>query len=61
MKVHVKHHYGDGIEHFEGEPEQVRAQLHNRFPWLQELQSPSLQEDISRVGAVQAYSVEVEP
>lgn len=61
MKLHVHHQYGDHVEHFEGEPEQVRAQLHNRFPWLKELPSPTLQDDISRVGAVQAYKVEVEP
>lgn len=65
MKLTVKHHYGDAVERFEGEPEQVHAQLRNRFPWLQQnaltLIPPRLHDDIARVNETQAYSVEIEP
>ncbi len=65
MKVIIKHNYGGAVERFEGEPEQVHAQLSNRFPWLQQnemtLMSSRLNDDLAKLGETQAYSVEIEP
>lgn len=64
MIVKVHHHYGGADEVFDGTPEQVQAQLHQRFPWLGERTaadglSTTLEQDVAAVDSSQAFSVKV--
>jgi hypothetical protein len=60
MKVCVFNIYSDATQTFSGEPEQVRAQLNEAFPFLKRYNHASLQEDLVKLSQQQAYLVNVE-
>lgn len=60
MIVVVRNLYSDKVSRFQGTPDQVQLQLRLQFEWLARRGGESLQDDIARLNAAQAYDVEVE-
>ena len=60
MKAIVYHIYSGDTDTYQGEPDQVRAQLNAAFPFLSHYNNSSLQEDLERLSQQQALMLSVE-
>ena len=60
MTLSVYNIYSGATNFFSGEPDQVRNQLLDTFPFLKRYANQSLQEDISKLSEQQAFMVKVE-
>lgn len=60
MKVQVRHAHSNEVETFRGSADEVRAQLHARYRWLQRYAGETLQQDIAHLNRQQNLFVSVE-
>jgi hypothetical protein len=58
MIVKIYNAYTNATETFNGQPEQVRAQLNARYSFLSRYQAQSLHEDLEKLSQQQALFVE---